>query len=273
MSITLRLLNQIIVKGNIMKFNNLADSLLDALIIIDIILISLSLFVSLPGNILFAILGFDFIVCIFLLIDWSNDLYKSKTKSVFLKKPSTWVSLIASIPLQALLPIVIPGISFLRYFRLLKLLRVLILFDTFFDGLENFVKRSNLHIISIGVLLTVILYTAILYTFGSSYAPFEYFYFVIVTLATVGYGDIVPLTFAEKIISICLIVTGVFVFSLTTAGISSFFTNRLLEKDSITLEDIKSDLDNMQNENAELKKEIRDLKTEMQEFKDLLKNE
>ena len=124
-----------------------------------------------------------------------------------------------------------------------------------------------------GVFVTVLIFTALLYTFGSSYNLFDYFYFVIVTLATVGYGDVVPTTFTEKVISICLIITGVFVFSLTTASISSFLTNRLLEKDinNITLKDIKSDLDNIQNENTELKKEIKDLKTEIQEFKDLLK--
>lgn len=255
--------------------NNIASHILNGLIIIDIVLISVSIFVSLPGDTLFAILWFDFFVCIFLLIDWANELYKAPSKSEFLKKPSTWVYLIASVPLQVLLPIVIPGINFLRYFRLLKLLRILILFDKFFDGLENFVKKSNLHIIAMGILVTVIIYTALLYTFGSSYGIFDYFYFVIVTLATVGYGDVVPLTFVEKIISICLIVTGVFVFSLTTAAISSFLTNRLLKKDSdnIRMDDLKSDLNSIKNENAELKMEIQELKKEIRDFKDLLKKD
>ena len=257
-----------------MKFNKFTNYLLNGLIIIDIVLISLSMFVSMPENVLFIILGFDFFVCIFLLIDWTNDLYNSQPKSDFLKKPSTWVSLIASIPLQVLLPITIPGINFLRYFRLLKLLRVLILFDKFFDGLGNFVKRSNLHIISAGVLVTIIVFTAVLHTFGTSYSLFDYFYFVIVTLATVGYGDVVPLTFAEKIISICLIIIGAFVFSLTTAAISSFLTNRLFKKDNeLTLEDIKTDLDNIKNENAELKNEIQELNKEIKDLKDLIKKD
>lgn len=255
--------------------NNFVNHILNGLIIIDIVLISLSMFVTLPSDVLFVILWFDFFVCIYLLIDWANELYHSQPKSVFLKKPSTWVSLIASIPLQVLLPVAIPGINFLRYFRLLKMLRILILFDKFFDSLGNFVKRSNLHLIGMGVIVTVILYTAILYTFGSSYSLFDYFYFVLVTLATVGYGDVVPLTFVEKIISICLIVTGVFVFSLTTAAISSFLTDRLLKKDTdnISLEDIKIDLDNIQNENKKLKSEIKELKDEIMELKDLVKKD
>ena len=98
-----------------------------------------------PENILFIILGFDFFVCIFLLIDWAKDLYKSQPKSVFLKKPSTWVSLIASIPLQVLLPIAIPGINVLRYFRLLKLLRVLILFDVLWRFGKFCKKEQSAH--------------------------------------------------------------------------------------------------------------------------------
>ena len=95
---------------------------------------------------------------------------------------------------------------------------------------------------------------------------------VVVTITTVGYGDIVPLTFAEKVISICLIVTGMFVFSLTTAGISSFLTDRLLKNDinDITLKDVKSDLENIHKENMSLKEEVRDLKDEIHELKDLL---
>ena len=223
-------------------------NLLNALIIIDIILISVSLFV--PNNI-FPVLYFDIFVCILLLIDWVKDLYNSNPKSDFLKKPSTWVSLIASIPFQVLLPVIIPK---------------------FFDGFGNFIKRSNLHFISVGVFVTIISYTALFHTFGSSYNLFDYFYLVIVTITTVGYGDIVPLTVAEKIISICLIITGVFVFSLTTAGISSFLTNRLIEKDShdVTLEDIKTDLNDIQKENSSLKEEVRELKDEIHELKDLL---
>ena len=242
-----------------MKLNNVMHNLLNALIIIDIILISVSLFV--PNNI-FPVLYFDIFVCILLLIDWVKDLYNSNPKSDFLKKPSTWVSLIASIPFQVLLPVIIPGVNLLRYFRLLKLLRVLILFDKFFDGF----------IILAGVFVTIILFTAIFHTFGSSYTLFDYFYLVVVTITTVGYGDIVPLTFAEKVISICLIVTGMFVFSLTTAGISSFLTDRLLKNDinDITLKDVKSDLENIHKENMSLKEEVRDLKDEIHELKDLL---
>jgi cell division protein FtsB len=63
-----------------------------------------------------------------------------------------------------------------------------------------------------------------------------------------------------------------FVFSLTTAGISSFLTDRLLKNDinDITLKDVKSDLENIHKENMSLKEEVRDLKDEIHELKDLL---
>ena len=77
--------------------NNFANYILNGLIIIDIVLISLSIFSPLLWNVLFAMLWVDFFVCIFILIDWANELYQSKPKFRFLKKPSTWGSLIASI--------------------------------------------------------------------------------------------------------------------------------------------------------------------------------
>jgi voltage-gated potassium channel len=48
------------------------------------------------------------------------------------------------------------------------------------------------------------------------------FYYIIVTMATVGYGDIVPTTPAGKILAIVLIITGVGTFG--RAGYSGFFT-------------------------------------------------
>ena len=110
---------------------------------------------------------------------------------------------------------------------------------------------------------------------GPTYDLFDDFYFVVVTLATVGYGDVVPKTFNEKVITIILIVIGVFVFSTITAAISSFLTDRLLDKEeddigkiveenvnSINeeLDQIKSELEITQKQNQELKDEILELK-------------
>ena len=120
--------------------------------------------------------------------------------------------------------------------------------------------------------LIVVIFTALLYVFGSTYGLFDDFYFVIVTLTTVGYGDVVPQTYMEKVIALILIIIGIFVFSTITAAISSVFTNRILEDDdnhivtSIegTIEEkfeiLEGRLKSVSEENDMLKNDIKELK-------------
>ena len=87
-------------------------------------------------------------------------------------------------------------------------------------------------------------------------------------LATVGYGDVVPITFNEKVITVLLIFIGIFVFSTITAVMSSYFSDRLLsqEEDDMDrivedkaksineeLDQIKVELEITQKQNQELK--------------------
>lgn len=245
--------------------------ILHALIIVDILLITLAMFFDLPRDIAYGIMVFDFCVCIVLLIEWSINFYISKPKKVFLKQKSNWLDLIASIPFDVLLPAVIPSAGLLRYLRLLKLLRIVALFNRFFSGFEVFIKKTNLDKILGGVFFTILIFTLLLYIFGPTYGLFDDFYFVIVTLTTVGYGDVAPKTFNEKVIALVLIFAGIFVFSTITAVISSYFTDRLInqededidenfEKISRELKEIKNDLDRTHKENEELKQEIIELK-------------
>lgn len=59
------------------------------------------------------------------------------------------------------------------------------------------------------------------------------FYFTIVTVTTVGYGDIHPVTPAGKILSILLIITGVGTFTAGLANGTNFILNRRSERDRI----------------------------------------
>lgn len=237
---------------------------LHVLIILDIFLITTAMIFDLSEDAALKITVFDFIVCVILLCEWALNFYKSSPKSVFLKQKDNWISLIASIPFDVLLPAVIPGIGLLRYLRLLKLLRIVVLFNRLFDGFERFMKKSNLDKILGGVIFTVLIFTVLLWIYGSSYGLFDDFYFVIVTLATVGYGDVTPHTFNEKVIALLLIIVGVFVFSTITAAISSFLTDRIMEGDDERIEDkldkIEGNLEEISKENRELKEEIRQLR-------------
>jgi voltage-gated potassium channel len=55
-------------------------------------------------------------------------------------------------------------------------------------------------------------------------------YFTIITISTVGYGDIVPVTRAARIFVMILIVSGLGVFISSATGISSEIMNRSIER-------------------------------------------
>ena len=248
--------------------------MLHILIVVDIVLITIVMFFNLPGDVVYKITVFDFCVCIVLLIEWCINFYLSKPKKIFLKQKSNWLDLIASIPFDVLLPAVIPSAGLLRYLRLLKLLRVVALFNRFFHGFNRFLEKTNLDKILGGVFFTILIFTLVLYIFGPSYGLFDDFYFVIVTLTTVGYGDVTPKTFNEKIIAIVLIFIGIFVFSTITAVISSYFTDKLIKDDEEEdFTSIKEDLKLIYGENQELKQEINELKQETKELKELIKGD
>lgn len=244
------------------------------LIFTDIIFITAALLLDLPHSMDIFVQMFDLMICIFLLAEWIIRFNRAESKKEFLKEKENWVTLIASIPFEVIIPAVIPGANLLRYIMLFKLLRIMILFNEFFNGFKRFIRKTNLDIILGGIFFTVVIFTALYILFGSSRGMFESFYFVIVTLTTVGYGDIVPVTFNERVITLLLIIIGLFIVSTITAAMSSYLTDRLLsDGEDIMIKDLKdtmeknntaimSELEAIREENKQLRREIEELKKE-----------
>lgn len=256
---------------------------LNVLILVDIVLITIAMIFSIPADIAMDIQIFDFIVCLILLGDWMVNFYLSSPKSYYLKDTTNFLSLIASIPFDMILPAIIPGVGILRYLRLLKVIRILLMATKVYEGVKTFFDKTNLHKILLGLVGTILLFTLLLYLFGPSYDIFDDFYFVVVTLTTVGYGDVTPQTHNEKVLSMILILIGIFVFSTITAAISSYLTDRLMESDEEDLEkvineaieekseNIIKEMKLVRKENDGLKNEIGELKDEISELKELIK--
>ena len=262
--------------GKKVNLKSVSLFLLHFLIFADIIFISVGLLLDLPDDTSFYIILFDLMICIFLLSEWIIRFHRAKSKKEFLKEKENWVTLIASIPFEALFPAVIPGANLLRYIMLFKLLRIMVLYNKFFNGFKKFIKRTNLDKIIGAIIFTVVVFTFLYLFFGSSNSLFESFYFVIVTLTTVGYGDIVPKTFNERIITLLLIIVGIFVVSTITAALSSYLTDRLMEKEEgdivgnlrLSVEEnsqnIMDELKIIRQENKRLQDEIDELKKKME---------
>lgn len=252
---------------------------LQLLVIIDIFLISMLLLLHLPSDVISFIEEFDLYICVLLLIEWSISFLTFNSKTKFLKQKGNWLNLIASIPFDAFLPIFLPQLNLLRYFRLLKILRVIVLFNSLISSLKDFIQKTHIEKILFGIIVIIGIFTLIVWNW-SNLNLVDSLYFVIETITSVGYGDITPKSINEKALTMVLIFIGVFVFSTITAVISSFFTDKLINDEQIEqdLQVVKKDLTNMQRQNEGLKQDLEALKNknddlinQINELKELVK--
>lgn len=256
---------------------------LPALIIVDLFLITISLIFEIPNDVMLNIQQFDLIVCIILLGEYFLNLFLSGSKKLYIFDKENIIGLIASIPFDYILPLILPvalPVVFLRYLRIFKLIRVVKLAQ--FDIIKDLFRRTGLHKVLIGIFITILIFWAAFFLFSPSYGWVDDFYFVIVTLTTVGYGDVTPKTYNEKVLAIILILIGVFVFSAITALMSSFLTDRILdddEEDRVSeiqetieekSENIMAEIKSVRMENKQLKDEANELKAEIKELKDMI---
>jgi voltage-gated potassium channel len=83
--------------------------------------------------------------------------------------------------------------------------------------------RLVIHLI---ILLAVLVFGTIGFMFIEGLSLVDSFYYIIVTMATVGYGDIVPTTPAGKILAIVLIIAGVGTFLAVIANATEMMLSR-----------------------------------------------
>ena len=250
------------------KLQHYLNIVINILIILDVIQITyLLLFPNIPSNIKIIFFAFDVIVCIILLIDFFTNMNKADKKSEFVRH--NFLYLVASIPLELILPVY--SMAF-RFILIIKLLRSSF-FKKYFEEIHSFLVNTKFDKLLTWIIFTVIIFTFALFFIDPSLGLFDSLWFVVVTLTTVGYGDVTPGSFSAKIISIMLLVMGVFIFSTLTGAISSYFNDKILNLDtdvegdmeivfkklddmSVELESIKEELELSRRENRELHEKL-----------------
>ncbi len=165
-------------------------------------------------------------------------------KKALLKKFEFIVSPSAIIDLLAILPAYRP-LRILRIFvlfRVFKLLRYTKSINQFLEVLGN----KKFELLTLLFLLLFIVFTAgiAIYVFEEGENPkiatlFDSFYWALVTISTVGYGDISPVTTEGRAISMAIIVSGIAMISFVTSVIVSAFSEKLDElKENRVIEEV-----------------------------------
>ena len=140
---------------------------------------------------------------------------------------------------------IIDLIAILPSYRQIRILRILVLFRAFkmlryARSLSSFLfilKSKKFELVTLLTLTAFFVFIAgiMLYVFeGDGDNPnimnlFDAFYWALVTISTVGYGDISPVTPEGRVVSMLIIMTGVGLIAFMTSIIVSSFSERLVE--------------------------------------------
>ena len=99
---------------------------------------------------------------------------------------------------------------------------------------------------------------------------FDNLWFVVVSITTVGYGDITPSSVYGKIVSLILLIIGVFIFSAITGAMSTYFMDSMLKEGSYHIYEVGKKVDDLNDQIAKNEQTIDELKTEIRELKEII---
>ena len=237
------------------KLSKIFDIGLSIWILLDLIFLICSLVFILSMQLYHNLIFFDTALCAVLLTEFFYRFFRAENRKDFLIK--NWTELIAGIPFDLIMFPFIANDTMAILLKVFKFFRILILCIQLFEVIKIFLKDTYLDEI-LGILaLTIITFTLSLYLFDPSMnSLFDSLWFVVSSLTTVGYGDVLPDSMIGKVISLILLIVGVLIFSAITAALASYFNKKLLNEGTEELKTIKDKLDSNEKELKELKEEI-----------------
>ena len=116
---------------------------------------------------------------------------------------------------------------FLRALRLIRLIQLIKLFVLARDSEKAFAKflhQTYLDKIILVAILFIFLETVLIRILDSNINDFTTaLWYIVVSLTSTGYGDIIPGSFSGKLIGMITMIGGILIFSALTAVISSIY--------------------------------------------------
>lgn len=155
---------------------------------------------------------------------------------------------LAIVDLASILPsfnIIASGYRLLKLFRLLRVFRVFKLFrySKNIVRIVNVMKNERRALLAVGVLAIGYVFAAALVVFNVEPDTFNNFfeavYWAVVSLTTMGYGDIYPVTMTGRVVTILSAFIGIAIVALPSGIITAGYMNELAREKEIESADKK----------------------------------
>lgn len=167
------------------------------------------------------------------------DLKLKKSAISFLLYPFTPMAIIDILAILPSLTILNKGFRLLRLFRLLRTLKVFRLFKFFrysksFEALVNVFRKQKDMLSAVGTLAVAYVLVSALVVYNIEPDIFNSFfdavYWAVVSLTTVGYGDIYPVTTLGRLVTMVSSIFGIAIIALPSGVITAGYLAELNNK-------------------------------------------
>lgn len=201
-------------------------------------------------------------IWIVFLLEYTVLLYFAENKIKFIKTHK--IELFIVIFSFPIVPEGLQSSGFLRFVRLPRLLnafrffRLAALLTRFSSTVKSIFNSKGLRFIVYATIGIVMFFGFLFYISEPAVKTYsDGIWWALVTITTVGYGDITPLTNLGRIIASSLMVMGIGFIATITAAVSSYFISSFSDKE-ITINELGEKLDKLEQEIKNLKKDLND---------------